>query len=146
MLLHLPDGVGPYLDLAFSFLKKGELDARLREAVILRVAARSSSEYERTQHDPSARKAGLTDEELAAIRADGPVELPGDLGLALRFADECLRDVRASDATFREARGRFSPRQLAELTLLVGFYMMTARFLETLEADIDPPVDLSKVG
>ena len=68
MLLQLPESVGPYLDLAFSLMKHGSLDARVREAVILRVAALSSSEYERTQHEQAARKAGLTDEEIGRAR------------------------------------------------------------------------------
>src|SRR4051812_6340734 len=73
MLLHVPQSVEPYIDLAFSLLRSGRLDPKVREFVILRVASVSGSEYERTQHLPSARKAGLTEEEIVAA-------LSGDLG------------------------------------------------------------------
>lgn len=34
-------------------------------------------------------------------------------------------------------RPYYDETQIAELTLLIGHYMMTARFLETLEVDLD---------
>jgi hypothetical protein len=45
--------------------------------------------------------------------------------------------VKVSDGTFSELRAYFSETQTAELTLLIGHYMMTARFLETLDVDLD---------
>jgi len=53
------------------------------------------------------------------------------------FVDECVARVRVSDPTFV-----FSPSELVEMTLLIGFYMMTARFLATFAIDLDAqPVD-----
>ena len=50
--------------------------------------------------------------------------------------------VRVSDPTFDDARKVFSPNELVEMTLLIGFYMMTARFLATFGIDLDAvPVD-----
>ena len=143
MLLHSPDAVGPYVDLAFALQKHGRLPAKLRELVVLRVAALSSSSYERTQHEPAARRAGASDAELASAESGHPAGLDPDIALAFRFAEECARDVKVSDQTIQEAQRRFSPSEVAELTLLVGFSMMTARFLETLKIDADPPLDTS---
>ena len=145
MLLHVPEAAGPYIDLAFSLLKHGRLDPKVRELVILRVAALSSSAYERTQHLPAAWKAGASGAEIASADSGHPAGLDPGLALAFRFAEECARDVQVSEETFLEARGRFSPREIAELTLLVGFYMMTARFLRTLDVDVDPPLDISNL-
>ena len=39
---------------------------------------------------------------------------------------------------FEEARRRFPPRQLSELVLTIGYYMMVSRFLENFEVDIEP--------
>lgn len=145
MLLHVPEAVGPYIDLAFAILKRGPLDPKVRELVILRVAALSGSDYERTQHLPAARKAGASEAEIASADSGHPAGLTPDLALAFRFAEECARDVRVSRATVDEAKGRFSPAEIAELTLLVGFYMMTARFLETMGVDPEPPLDTSNL-
>jgi AhpD family alkylhydroperoxidase len=145
MLLHVPEAVGPYVDLAFALLKRGRLDPKLRELVILRIAALSGSVYERTQHVPTARKAGATEAEIASADSGHPCGLTPDLALAFRFAEECARDVKVSDATVQEAIGRFSAAEIAELTLLVGFYMMTARYLETLGVAADPPLDTANL-
>ena len=69
---------------------------------------------------------------------------PGQLQLAIavRFVDECVSRVKVSDPTFDDARKAFSASELTEMTLLVGFYMMTARFLATFGIDLDAtPVD-----
>jgi alkylhydroperoxidase family enzyme len=145
MLLHEPDAVGPYIDLAFALLKRGHLDAKLRELVILRVASLSGSAYEKTQHFPAAQKAGATEREIASADSGHPTGLDSDTALAFRFAEECARDVKVSETTMIEAKSRFSAPEIAELTLLIGFYMMTARFLETLEVDADPPLDTSNL-
>ena len=40
---------------------------------------------------------------------------------------------------FRAMQAQLSTRALAELVLVVGFYMMVSRFLENFEVDIEPP-------
>jgi alkylhydroperoxidase family enzyme len=55
----------------------------------------------------------------------------------LRFVDECVRDIKVGTQTFAAVRAFFSETQMAELTLLIGHYMMTARFLETLDVPLD---------
>jgi len=34
---------------------------------------------------------------------------------------------------------RFSPREIVELILTIGYYMMIARLMETTEIDLDDP-------
>jgi len=125
-----------YLDLGFALINT-TLDAKQRELVILRVAALSRSAYERMQHLPPARKAGWTDADIAAIeRGLGGYLDPASAAL-LFFVDECVKDVHVSDRTFVELRQFLSEEAVADATLLIGFYMMTARFLETLGVDLD---------
>jgi alkylhydroperoxidase family enzyme len=49
-----------------------------------------------------------------------------------------VRQVRASDATFAQMRREFSPREIVELILAIGYYMMIARLLETTGVDLEP--------
>ncbi|MDR2291349.1 MAG: carboxymuconolactone decarboxylase family protein, partial [Serratia marcescens] len=55
----------------------------------------------------------------------------------LHFVDECVQQVKVSADTFNAVRRYYDEVQLAELALMIGHYMMTARFLETLEIDLD---------
>ncbi len=141
MLLHIPDAVEPYNELTAALMEHGRIEPRLRELVILRVVSLSGSACERALHVPAARQAGATEAEIASAISGHAAGLESKLALAFRFAEECARDVRVSEATLVEARGRFSPPEIAELTLLVGFFMMTARFLETLGVDDAPAYD-----
>jgi alkylhydroperoxidase family enzyme len=125
-----------YLDLGFALID-ANVDTKRRELIILRVGALSDSAYERMQHLPPARKAGWSDEDIAAIETGRVDRLNPADGILLQFVDECVRDVRVSNRTFAEIRKYLSDQEIAEATLLVGYYMMTARFLETLKVDLD---------
>jgi len=139
MLLHAPGALRGYLMLGGAILSRQKLDPRIRELAILRVAALSPAEYERTQHVPIAKACGATDDEIAAVAKGDLASLDPRAALALRFTDACLREVRVPDALFEEARAAFSPQEIVELVMTVGYYMMTARLLETLGVDLEPP-------
>jgi alkylhydroperoxidase family enzyme len=141
MLVHAPEEAAGFLDMANAF-RHGALDPRLRETVILRVAADEESRYQRMQHLPAAGLAGLSAGEVDAISRGDLSRLDPRLAVAVRFVDECVSRVRVSDATFADAQRVFSPREIVEMTLLTGFYIMTAHFLATLDIDLDAtPVD-----
>ena len=141
MLLHAPRTASGFLDMAIGF-RQGVLDPRLRETVILRVATDQDSLYQRMQHLPAADLAGLSGEEVDAITRGDLTRLDPRLAVAVRFVDECVARVRVSDPTFDDAHKLFSPSELVEMTLLIGFYMMTARFLASFGIDLDAtPVD-----
>lgn len=125
-----------YLDLGIA-LRSTNLDAKQYELVILRVAALSHSAYERMQHVEPARQAGWSDVEIAAIEQGDETLLDSHSAALLAFVDDCVRNVRVSDQSFIGVQKYLSEGAVADATLLVGFYMMTARFLETLDVDLD---------
>ena len=57
---------------------------------------------------------------------------------ALAFTDEIVKLRRPTDATFNAIASRLTPGALVELQLAVGFYIMTSKFLETFEIDMQP--------
>jgi alkylhydroperoxidase family enzyme len=58
--------------------------------------------------------------------------------LVLEFTDQLFHHVKAGDELFERMQLEFDPRQISELVLTVGFYMMVSRFLENFEVDIEP--------
>jgi alkylhydroperoxidase family enzyme len=140
MMANATTNFRPLIALGTSILARQELLARLREIAILRVARLSKAEYEWIQHVAIAQAVGVSAEQVAALeRGDAAASCFGaDERLVLDFTDEVVRDVRASDATFQKVVERFGPRQMAELLLAIGYYMMIARFLETTGVDVEP--------
>ena len=55
----------------------------------------------------------------------------------MRYTDDIVQNVRASDETFQTMEAAFSHQELVELTLTIGYYMMVSRFLETFDVDIE---------
>jgi alkylhydroperoxidase family enzyme len=120
----------------------GSLDARLREVAILRVGWRIGSVYEWSNHVPIARRAGMTDEELLAVRtADASVLTPADL-VAIAVADEVLDSLAVSSNTFDAARELLGDGdELLELVAIPGFYRAIGSLLLSFGIPLEPHVE-----
>jgi len=125
----------PLMEYGLVLLRNLEVDPIVREQAILRVAALTpGAEYEWVQHEAIGRAVGMTDEQIEACRAGDPDDL------VLRFTEEVVRDASPSDATFAMMAERFTPREIIELILVIGQYMMLARLMATAQIDLDEPV------
>jgi alkylhydroperoxidase family enzyme len=126
-------GLKGFVRMANALLFRCELDAGLRELAILRVGRLSRAAYEVFQHERIAREAGVADEKIAALR-DATIEAPcftDHEKAVLRFTDDVVRNIKASDKTLKAVQAFLSPGAVVELTLTIGYYMMVCRFLET---------------
>ena len=137
MLLHCPvEMVKSFLDFGLSF-RTGNLDPKIRELVILRVGTLRGSSYELLHHLPAARVAGLSEMEISAITSAKPSGLNDKFSLILQLADDCFQLGKVSDSTSEKLAKIFSAPEIAEATLLAGFYEMVACFLETTGVKLD---------
>jgi AhpD family alkylhydroperoxidase len=141
LMAHAETSFRPLLRLGASILGQQKLSARLRELAILRVARLSRAEYEWVQHVPIARAVGITPEQIAALERGDPAAdcFDAEERAVLRFTAEVVRDVGCAQPTFDAVAKSLSPREIVELLLAIGYYMMVARLMETLRIDLDPP-------
>jgi alkylhydroperoxidase family enzyme len=131
----------PLTRLGGTILSRQKLDARLRELVILRVAQIEGGEYEWIQHVPIAISVGATQAQVDAIERN-TIDAPcfNDVErVVLRFTEEVVNRVKADETTVRELMKFLSAREIVELIIAIGFYMMAARITETTRTDLDPP-------
>lgn len=138
ILANAPTLLPGFVQLASSVLTRTELDPQLRELVILRVGAHCRSAYEMHQHQRLARHVGVSEERIrratdlqAAASGDG---LEDQL---LRFTDSVVLSVKAPAEQFDAVKAALGPRQLTELLMTIGLYMMVSRVLENLEVEIE---------
>ena len=131
----------PFMEYGLVLLRDLEVDPVAREQAILRVAALTpGAEYEWVQHEAIGRAVGMTGEQVEACRS-------GDADdVVLRFTEEVVRDASPSDATFAAMVERFPPRQIVELILVIGNYMMLARLMATAQIDLDPPIGATLIS
>jgi len=133
MLANSEAGLKGFVRMGNALLFRCELDAGLRELAILRVGRLSRAAYEVFQHERIAREAGVGDDKIAALR-DATIEaavFSDNEKAVLRFTDDVVRNVKASDKTLKAVKAFLSAGAVVELTLTVGYYMMVCRLLET---------------
>jgi 4-carboxymuconolactone decarboxylase len=142
MLSHAQTAVRPFLRFGGAILGELQLDARLRELAILQVAAQAGARYEWVQHAAIATAVGVTDDQIAAVESEDldSASLSDAERAVLRFTAEVVETPRVSDETFDAVRESLSSREIVELLLTVGEYLMLARVMTTLELELDEPV------
>jgi 4-carboxymuconolactone decarboxylase len=116
------------------------LDPVLREIAIIRVGVLSNAAYEVHQHAQMGRTLGMSEALITAVRAgpDDPV-FTEQQRLVMCFTDDVVANVRAGDATFQPLLASLTRRDLQELTMTIGYYMMVSRYLETFDIEIEQP-------
>lgn len=140
MLPHAGKVAEGFLALGGAILRENRLDARLREIAILRVGLLCGSSYEVHQHRRVARNVGLADDKVAALAPGADLgALDATERMVVDYVDQVVGHVKAPDALFQALCDALSPALVAELTLVIGFYMMVSRFLENFEVDIEAP-------
>ncbi|TXC70267.1 carboxymuconolactone decarboxylase family protein [Sphingomonas ginsenosidivorax] len=124
------------------FLMHSTLTTRQLEIVILRVAVRAQSAYEWHNHVGYGMNAGLTLEDIAAIR-DFPAggDWTEEEAAMMTAVDELIADNRIGDATWATLSKTLDVRQLMDLTFTIGHYVMTSWSLATFGVEIEGGAD-----
>jgi 4-carboxymuconolactone decarboxylase len=138
-MLYSPAVGSPLQELGAAVRFRTGFTARERELAILVVAAHRRSDYEWHAHERIGRRAGLTEEELTALRsgrrpplADARERVVYEVARAL--ADEGDLD----DALYAEAAATLGRPVLVELVTLVGYYAALALQLRVFRAGAPP--------
>src|SRR5262249_45228776 len=126
MMAHAETCVKPVMKLGGTLLGKLKLDPRLRELCLLHAVKLEGGEYEWVQHVPIARDLSCTEAQIAALeKGDDRAEcFDAREKAALRFTREVVVDARASEMALAAAREHLSDREIVELILMSGFYIM----------------------
>ncbi len=139
----------PPLGMAYNIFGKhllltSELPVRPRELVVLRTSWHLQAGYEWHYHVGYALKAGLTMDEIAAVR-DGPdaaewAEKPFDRAV-LAAVDELYRDSRIGDASWAELSRHLDRRQIMDLVFTIGNYVMLSWAIASFDVPLEAGVD-----
>lgn len=121
-------------------LFKSKLNPVLREIAIVRAGVLSKAKYEVYQHERISRDLGMSDALIKGIHAGPEDGAFNELQkMVMRYTDDVVKNVRASDATYKPLAEKLSLQEMQELTVTIGYYMMVSRFLETFDVDIEQP-------
>ena len=116
------------------------LSRRAQEIAILMVAEHRHSEFERFAHAQAGAKAGLSEEDLAALAAGNPPALRTAEERAVHEVTRRVLDSGSLDADeYQRYADTLSVPRLFELVTLIGYYLMLATQLSVF--DIQPPAE-----
>lgn len=135
-----------WLHFAGRLMPGGTLPRRDSEMVILRVAHLRGCAYELVQHRRLGKRAGLSDERIAALGEDlthGPWT-DREMTL-LRTVDSLVARRDLDDQEWADLSAELDAPSAIELVLLVGHYDMLATTLLTLRVQPDAPSRLSRL-
>jgi alkylhydroperoxidase family enzyme len=136
-----PNAAKAMTGLAMYIRHGSKLDPRLRELAILQVGYLTKSPYEYSHHVKLGREAGVTDDDIRAIKeetAGRPSKLDALSKTVLRGAREMTSAIAMSDETFSTLERALGREQVIDLTLAIAFYNGVVRLLGTLQIDVEP--------
>jgi uncharacterized peroxidase-related enzyme len=125
--------IGPFVA---AVQEPDELDAKLKERVILKVSKINRSAYCYHAHQQISKKMGFTEMEILEVDNPENANISEAEKVALKYAEVMtISPGNISDALFNELKKQFSDSQIVELTSLIALYNMINRFNEALKLD-----------
>jgi alkylhydroperoxidase family enzyme len=123
--------------------RRNSLPARERELVILRTGCLCRSGYEFAQHRRIGLEAGLTEDEISAIKVgpDGASWSEPD-ALILSATDQLCRSHFIDDATWQGLGQHFDEKQRMDLVFTIAQYTQVSMILNTFGVQLETPEDL----
>jgi len=136
LLLHMPE-MAQRLEALRTWLRdEASLSQKLQELVMISVASEMGCGFIWYAHAAAARKAGVRDDVVDAIREKRPpANLAPEEQAAVDFTRELLQNRKVSRATFDAATARFGQRGTMTLTNLIACYAVLAYNMNAYELE-----------
>ena len=133
-----PDGLASLLPAGDYIRSASTLPVREREIVILRIGWLCRSGYEWTQHVFMGRQAGLSKDEVAAVKAgaDTAVWSPADRAL-IRACDELHADQFITPSTWAALGEHFDEAQVMDVVFVAGHYVTVSMITNAFGVQLD---------
>ena len=110
---------------------------RIQELAILATARAMDCPYVWNAHAPAARREGVSDAVVDALRDRQPLPaMPADEAAIVKYCTEFYTNHRVTSSTFQVAKEQFGVQHLVEITALMGNYAQTAFFLNAFEVEL----------
>ncbi len=146
-LLRSPDMARRCFDFLDYLRFKTSVNKRLNEFAILIQARISNAQYEWWAHEPIARRAGLSDAVMDALRScQRPALMQADERLVYDFCIQLSLNHRVPDDLWQEAVTEMGEQAVVDLTVLSGTYVMVSMLLNATQVGIPgdgaPPLEV----
>lgn len=135
MFLHCPDLAGRLAHLGAFVRFEGSLDMRVRVLAAMTVARELEAIYVWGAQTGGARKLGVPESTIGAIRENHSRGVPTEDAQIIEFTRTLMRKHRVDDATATALRQRFGDDGFIQLTGAIGYYSMLSMTVNACELE-----------
>lgn len=137
-MAHRPEMLKNFLSFYASVGRS--LDRRLYELIYIRVSLINGCRYCTQHHVASSKRAGLTGQDWAALKAGDYSHFSAKELAALTYVEKLTRAPHTiSDADFAPLKGVFSDPEIVDIHTLTGLANLTNRFTDPLGLELEIP-------
>ena len=142
-LLHHPKLAKAVNDLLMTLLAgDNQLDARLRELLIMRIGWATGCNYEWTQHWKIALQFGLTEVEVLAVKDWQPASCLTEQDKAILAAtDETLDNGMISASTWADCAKFLNDAQILELNVAIGAWRLISQLARSAGVELEEGIN-----
>ncbi len=124
---------------------EGSLDMRARVLAAMTAAREFEAMYVWGAQTGGARRLGVTEATITAIRDNHSRGVPAEDAQIIDFTRQLLRKHRVADATFKTMQSRFGNDELVQLTTAIGYYSLLAMTVNACELEPAAGAEVLKV-
>jgi 4-carboxymuconolactone decarboxylase len=145
MFLHSPELAGRVAHVGAYVRFEGTLDMRVRVLAAMVTARELDAVYVWGAQTGGARRLGVPESTITAIRERHSRGLPPEDAQIVEFTRQLLRAHRVDDATFTAMQARLGDDELIQLTGAIGYYSMLAMTVNACQLDAAPGAEVLAV-
>ncbi len=145
MFLHSPEIAGRVAHLGAFVRFEGSLDMRVRVLAAMTVAREFDALYVWGAQTGSARKQGVPESTITAIREEHSRGIPAGDAQIVDFTRQLIHKHRVDEAAFKAIQQRFGNDGLIQLTGAIGYYTLLAMTVNACELEAGPGAEVLKV-
>ena len=145
MFMHCPELAGRVAHLGAFVRFEGSLDMRVRVLAAMTVARELDAVYVWGAQTGGARRLGVPETTIAAIREHHSGGIPPEDAEIVDFTRQLLREHRVTDASAGALRERFGDEGFIELTGAIGYYSLLAMTVNACELEAAPGAEVLTV-
>jgi len=141
VMAHHPALLRAWASLRQHVVIDSSLSKRHSEIVILRAGHRWGAQYEWAHHVVRGRQAGLTDDEIAAVRADPSTWPAGEVETLLKQGvDSLLDNGQLSPDMINQLRSCIGLTGIFDVMATVGMYSTLAFIVKSFHTPLEPEI------
>jgi 4-carboxymuconolactone decarboxylase len=145
MFMHSPEVAGRVAHLGAYVRFEGELDMKIRVLAAMTVAREFEAMYVWGAQTGGARRQGVPDSTITAIRENHSRGVPQEDADIIEFTRQLLRKHRADEALFKKLQARLGNDQLIQLTTAIGYYTMLGMTVNACELEAAQGAEVLKI-